>query len=227
MVLMEDVGFSWEGHREGFRLDLPALRLGSGSRTLLVGPSGSGKSTLLNLLCGTLAPDRGRIVVDGTDITTLSGAARDRFRAERIGLVFQMFNLVPYLGIVENVTLPLRFAPERRDRVAQAGGGHAEATRLLIRLGLDPGLIDRPVARLSVGQQQRVAAARALIGTPALAVADEPTSALDRDRQDGFLDLLFQEVEAAGATLLMVSHETRFADRFDHVIDLPTLAGHA
>ncbi|MEM7567245.1 MAG: ATP-binding cassette domain-containing protein [Pseudomonadota bacterium] len=226
-VLLEDVGFAWERGGAGFRLDIPELALASRTRTLLVGPSGSGKSTLLGLLCGTLTPERGRILVEGTDIAALPGAKRDRLRAERIGLVFQMFNLVPYLGIAENVTLPLRFAPQRRARVEAAGGPKAEARRLLLALGLDPETIGRPVSKLSVGQQQRVAAARALIGAPALIVADEPTSALDRDRQDGFLDLLFQEVEAAGATLLMVSHETRFAERFDATLDLAALTGRA
>jgi ABC-type uncharacterized transport system YnjBCD ATPase subunit len=147
---------------------------------LLLGASGSGKSTLLNLLCGVLAPDSGSVTVLGTDLGSLTSAARDRFRAAHFGILFQMFNLLPYLTALDNVLLPLGFAPERWRR---AGGGDAEACRLLARLGVGE-LAYEPAASLSVGQQQRVAAARAMIGAPPIVIADEPTSALDADTQD-------------------------------------------
>jgi putative ABC transport system ATP-binding protein len=192
---------------------------------LLVGPSGSGKSTFLSLLCGIVAPQAGRLEVLGTDTAQLSAAARDRFRAEHFGIIFQMFNLLPYASILDNVLLPLSFAAKRRERAMHGGSSETEALRLLASLGLDTAELDGlSAASLSVGQQQRVAAARALIGRPELIVADEPTSALDRDRQQAFLDLLFAEIAAAGASLIMVSHEPELGARFDRVLRLDEIA---
>ena len=156
----------------------------------------------------------------GTDLGGLTGAARDRFRAEQFGILFQMFNLLPYLSAVDNVLLPLGFAPERRGR---AGPGDGEARRLLARLGVAE-VADEPAASLSVGQQQRVAAARAMIGAPPIVVADEPTSALDTDTQDAFLALLFAELDRTGASLLMVSHDRGLQGRFDRVVRLAEIA---
>ena len=184
------------------------------------GASGSGKSTLLNLVCGVIAPTAGRVEVLGTDLGGLAGAARDRFRAAHFGILFQMFNLLPYLSAVDNVLLPLGFAPERRRR---AGPGDGEARRLLARLGVAE-VADEPAASLSVGQQQRVAAARAMIGAPPIVVADEPTSALDTDTQDAFLALLFAELDRTGASLLMVSHDRGLQGRFDRVVRLAEIA---
>jgi putative ABC transport system ATP-binding protein len=136
-----------------------------------------------------------------------------------------MFNLLPYGTVIDNVLLPLSFAPGRRRRVSAKGPAEQEAARLLSRLGLAADLVRGPLAaKLSVGQQQRVAAARALIGAPELIVADEPTSALDRDRQLAFLDLLFSESNEAGATLIMVSHDESLAARFDRVMRLDEIA---
>ena len=191
-----------------------------GERLLLLGASGSGKSTLLNLVCGVIAPTSGRVEVLGTDLGGLTGAARDRFRAEHFGILFQMFNLLPYLSAVDNVLLPLGFAPERRRR---AGPGDGEARRLLARLGVAE-VADEPAASLSVGQQQRVAAARAMIGAPPIVVADEPTSALDTDTQDAFLALLFAELDRTRASLLMVSHDRGLQGRFDRVVRLAEIA---
>ena len=192
---------------------------------LLAGPSGSGKSTFLSLLTGIVVPSAGRLEVLGTDLATLSNAARDRFRAEHIGIIFQMFNLLPYGSVTDNVLLPLSFATKRRARTLDKGTPDAEARRLLTSLGLDASDVDGLAAsNLSVGQQQRVAAARALIGRPELIIADEPTSALDRDRQQAFLDLLFAEVEAAGTTLIMVSHDEALGQRFDRVLRLNDIA---
>ena len=190
---------------------------------MLLGPSGSGKSTLLGLVCGISAPDTGSVRVLGEDFSAMRPAERDRFRAEHIGVIFQMFNLLPYASAMDNVLLPLTFAPGRKARLG--GRAREEAARLMAALGLDPDTLGpMPAAELSVGQQQRVAAARALIGGPELVVADEPTSALDATAQGAFLDLLAAQVAAAGASLLMVSHDPRLGERFDRVVALDDIA---
>lgn len=191
----------------------------------LAGPSGSGKSTLLALIAGIHRTTEGQIAVLGADLTSLSSSARDRLRADQLGVIFQMFNLLPYLSVLENVTLPCRFSAARRARaIAATGSVAAEARRLLAHLGMDePGLAGRPAAELSVGQQQRVAAARALIGGPDLIIADEPTSALDTDRRLDFIDLLCRECASLGAALLFVSHDRTLAGHFDRVAELPAL----
>lgn len=219
-LLIEDAAYRWPG-RGGFGLHVRHLALAPGERVLLLGESGSGKSTLLSLVCGIVTADAGRVVVGGTDLRALRPAARDRLRAERIGVVFQQFNLLPHATALDNVVLPLAFAPKRRAKVADA---RAEALRLTGALGLpDDAMTHGAASRLSVGQQQRVAVARALIGAPALIVADEPTSALDAGSQGRFLDLMFAQCDAAGSTVLMVSHDARLADRFDRAVDLADL----
>jgi putative ABC transport system ATP-binding protein len=224
IVRIADVRFAWPG-RYAFGLAIERFSLPARERVLLIGPSGSGKSTFLSLLCGILFPQRGSTEILGQDLTRLGAAARDAFRAEHFGIIFQMFNLLPYGSVIDTVLLPLSFAPGRRQRATAKGPAAEEAQRLLARLGLDAShLHDRSAANLSVGQQQRVAAARALIGRPEIVVADEPTSALDRDRQDAFLELLFAEVSAAGATLIMVSHDETLAPRFDRVLRLADIA---
>ncbi len=197
------------------------MSLAAGETLLLLGESGSGKSTLLSLVCGTIAPQTGRIRVAGTDLTALSGAARDRFRAEQIGVIFQQFNLLPFGSVADNICLPLRFAPERRRR---AGNASIEVATLLAALNLPLGIRTDRAHNLSVGQQQRVAVARALIGQPPLIVADEPTSALDAGTQAAFLDLLFAQIEANGQSLLMVSHDSRLKDRFDSAVRMEDIA---
>ena len=197
------------------------MSLAAGETMLLLGESGSGKSTLLSLICGTIAPQTGRIRVAGTDLTALSGAERDRFRAEQIGVIFQQFNLLPFGSVADNICLPLRFAPERRRR---AGNASSEVATLLAALNLPLGIRTARARNLSVGQQQRVAVARALIGQPPLIIADEPTSALDADTQAAFLDLLFAQIEANGQSLLMVNHDSRLKDRFDSVVRMEDIA---
>ena len=225
VVSFSGVQFSWPGKRT-FSLAIDSFELHLGERLLLLGPSGSGKSTFLSLLAGIVVPQVGRIEVLGTDTTALSGAARDRFRAEHLGIIFQMFNLLPYGSVIDNVTLPLSFSRERNKRAG--GDSHhrlATATRLLSGLGLEQSLIDGGRAsNLSVGQQQRVAAARALIGAPEIIVADEPTSALDRNLQIAFLELLFTETAAAGSSLIMVSHDESLNSRFDRTVRLDDIA---
>lgn len=205
-------------------LAIDALQLDAGERAFLRGPSGSGKTTLLSLVGGVILPQAGTVEVAGQGLGALSAGARDRFRADHVGFVFQLFNLLPWLSARDNILLACRFAPQRRARIAAAGSTPAaQAARLAARLDLGAELLDRPAAQLSVGQQQRVAAARALIGRPGLVVADEPTSALDADRQQAFIDLLLEECAAAGAALLFVSHDARLAAHFDRVLDLAVL----
>ncbi len=223
---MQEVRFAWPG-RQAFAFVIDNFNLLAGERVLLIGPSGSGKSTFLSLLCGILTPQAGRIEVLGTDFSTLSGAARDGFRAEHLGIIFQMFNLLPYGSAIDNILLPLAFARTRRQRATRDGNAQATALRLMQRLGLDERLGRQAAATLSVGQQQRVAAARALIGAPEIIVADEPTSSLDRDRQSAFLDVLFEQIADAGATLIMVSHDESLGPRFDRVIRLGEIAREA
>lgn len=223
LVEIEAVRYAWPRAR-GFTLEIPRFAMARGERVLLVGSSGAGKSTLLALVAGIVTPDAGTIRILGEDIGRLVSARRDRFRAEHIGVIFQMFNLLPYGTPVDNVLLPLSFARSRRERVGSRMAQANEARRLLERLGLDVGDMGSPrAASLSVGQQQRVAAARALIGRPELILADEPTSALDFETTRQFLDLLFGEIQASGAGLLMVSHDLSLAPRFDRMVPLAEL----
>ena len=212
--------FSW-GISSATVLDIVGLQVDKGQRVFIEGPSGSGKSTLLGLLAGIVTPRSGCITVLGRSLDAMSGAARDRFRSDHMGIIFQMFNLIPYLSVVDNVTLPCRFSYRRLERAGRNGGVATEAARLLSRLGMnDPTLLKRPVTELSVGQQQRVAAARALMGAPELIIADEPTSALDADHRLAFIELLFQECQKAKSTLLFASHDTALASLFDRTVQL-------
>ena len=215
-----DVAYRWPG-RAGFSLTVPHLSVARDESVLLLGESGSGKSTLLSLICGTILPDRGRVSIAGTDITTLSGGARDKFRADQIGVIFQQFNLLPFGSVMDNILLPLRFAPSRRKRVHDPRG---TATQFCAALGLPAAVTSAKTTTLSVGQQQRVAVARALIGQPPLIIADEPTSALDANSQTAFLDLLFDQAATHGTSLLMVSHDPRLADRFDRAVRIEDIA---
>ena len=217
---LRDLRFAWPD--SPVLLDIDAFQLDRGERLFLRGPSGSGKSTLLGLIAGVLEAQSGEIRILGDEMSGLSGAKRDRLRADRMGVIFQMFNLVPYLSVVQNVMLPCRFSKARRN--ATGNDPAQEARRLLSRLGLDDDrLLARPVTELSVGQQQRVAVARALIGGPELLIADEPTSALDADARDRFIELLNEEAARSGAALLFVSHDGALASHFDRALDLGEL----
>lgn len=219
IVRIADLQFAWPGQKP--LLDIASFELAASERLFLRGPSGSGKSTLLGLIAGVLEADRGEIHVLDQNLVGLAGSRRDRIRADHLGVIFQMFNLVPYLSVAQNVALPCRFSKRRLEAAKSAGGVEQEAKRLLARLGLDDAdLVARNVTELSVGQQQRVAAARALIGGPALIIADEPTSALDADSRDRFIELLSEEAQNSGAALLFVSHDGGLAPHFDRAIDL-------
>jgi putative ABC transport system ATP-binding protein len=161
----------------------------------------------------------------GTEMAKLSGAGRDRFRVDHFGIIFQMFNLLPYASLIDNVLLPLRFSRTRQENALRDGTLDAVARGLLAALGLDETVIATvKAASLSVGQQQRVAAARALIGAPQILVADEPTSALDRNTEEAFLKLLFAQSEKAGTSVIMVSHDEGLAPHFDRVVRLQDIA---
>lgn len=229
---IENLIFQWPG-KNGFRLSIPQFRVKRGERIFLQGASGSGKSTLLGLLGGVLLPQPCHLRVLDTDLISLTSSARDRFRVDHIGFLFQQFNLVPYLSVRENVLLPCRFSRRRRQQALDATDTHAgtypanalerAADRLLQLLGLDAELARQPATALSVGQQQRVAAARALIGHPELIIADEPTSALDSDRQAEFLDLLLGQCNDEHVTLIFVSHDQRLGKHFTRSIHLNEL----
>jgi putative ABC transport system ATP-binding protein len=200
-------------------LEIPRFELALGERVFLHGPSGSGKSTLLGLLGGVAVPQAGRIELLGQDLAQLGSHARDRFRADHIGFLFQQFNLLPWLSALDNVLLPCTFSG-RRKKFAPNPTPAPRLQPLLTQLDLDPALWNRPAAELSVGQQQRVAAARALIGRPEILIADEPTSALDAERQQIFIDLLLRQTAAVAASLVFVSHDRRLAAHFDRTVAL-------
>lgn len=220
IINIKDVRFRWPG-RTSFSITIPAFAIQPKEKILLLGDSGSGKSTLLSLICGTISAQQGVLEVDGVNLDNLSRTARDRFRAEHIGLIFQQFNLLPFGSVSDNILLPLQFAPKRRNR---CGDKVKDAEALCAALGLPHGIGQQPAAQLSVGQQQRVAAARAFIGSPPILVADEPTSALDENAQARFLDLLFDQVDKRQSTLLLVSHNPRLTERFDRVVKMSDIA---
>ncbi|WMJ69329.1 ATP-binding cassette domain-containing protein [Stenotrophomonas sp. 24(2023)] len=209
------------GYGSAALLDIPRLSIDVGRRVLLQGASGSGKSTLLGLLAGVLQPQRGTVTVAGQPLHAMGGPARDRFRADQLGVIFQQFNLLPFLSVRDNIALGLRFSRPRAERVAPVLD--EEIVRLLDGLQLDPALMQRRAGALSVGQQQRVAAARALIGRPQLLLADEPTSALDRHAATAFLQVMFDQCRASGTTALVVSHDDSLQGQFDQVLPLGSL----
>ena len=214
---IQNLTFSWPGSEKS-TLCIPDLSLAPGERMFLFGPSGSGKSTLLSAIAGVVDVPKAAVRVGGQDVGSLQGGARDRFRVDHIGMIFQVFNLIPWLCAVENVLLPCNFSARRRDRAGKDPA--VTAQRLLCELGLsDTVLASRHAGELSVGQQQRVAAARALIGAPDLILADEPTSALDEEATALFVELLARECTEVGAALLFVSHDRRLERHFDRSVD--------
>jgi putative ABC transport system ATP-binding protein len=204
---------------------VPRLTLQPGESLFIHGPSGCGKSTLLSLLCGVGLARSGRVSVQGQDWRGLAGHRRDAWRADHIGYIFQQFNLLPYLSALDNVTLPCVFSARRRQGSAAQGGAQAEARMLLSRMQLPEPSWTAPSARLSVGQQQRVAAARALMGRPALVVADEPTSALDEATRAAFMDTFLRVCGEAQAAVVFVSHDQRLAAHFQRSLGWDALMG--
>ena len=217
IVELKDLTFRWNKGRQD-TLIIDELDIQYGEKIFIQGSSGSGKTTLLNLLGAVMAPTTGQLKILDKDINQLKGVQKDQFRVDHIGFIFQQYNLIPYLSMLENVALPCHFSKFRSQKIHN----HiVEAKRLLSKLGLDDtSLYDYPVNELSVGQQQRVACARALIGKPEIIIADEPTSALDASNREAFIQLLFNECKESDSTLIFVSHDESLAHQFDRSIYL-------
>ncbi|MEO5738203.1 MAG: ABC transporter ATP-binding protein [Variovorax sp.] len=222
VLSVEQLRFAWPGTPAPV-IDIEAFSVNAGEAVFLHGPSGCGKSTLLSLMAGVLVAGSGRAMLLGHDWAELSGSQRDRRRVAHVGYIFQQFNLLPYLSVIDNVLLPCRFSARRAEQAARGATARAQAEQLLARMGLDRSLWQRQALQLSVGQQQRVAAARALIGQPELVIADEPTSALDEDRREAFLDTLLSACQANHSALVFVSHDRRIARRFGRHVLLPEI----
>lgn len=212
---LQNVSFSWH-KRHAPVLKITEWRVEPGRRIFLHGASGSGKSTLLSLISGILVPASGQIKILGTDLARIGGMARDRFRARHIGVIFQQFNLLPYLSVEANIELAVKFGHRpilNKDSIAE----------LTDRLGLDRSILKRKASQLSVGQQQRVAVARALINHPELIIADEPTSSLDSDTRDEFMRVLLESAALNKTTVVFVSHDKSLGHYFDQEISLHDL----
>ncbi len=217
VLALNEVKFSYQNST--LLIDIPEFKVKAGERLFLYGPSGCGKTTLLGLISGILEANSGEISVLDRSYAKMSSRSRDSFRGDTLGYIFQMFNLIPYLTVRENIALPCQISRQRRQR---AGNLNSTIDALAQRLGISD-LLGRIVTELSVGQQQRVAAARALIGDPAIIIADEPTSALDWDHRETFLKLLFEELDRYGGTLIFVSHDQSLKAMFPKVISLVEL----
>ena len=215
-IAIENLQFQFN-RDAGAVLHIPYWEVPLGERIFLQGDSGSGKSTLLNLVAGLLLPTAGSVTVLGTGLGSLGVRGRDRFRAQHVGVVFQQFNLIPYLSVMDNILLAAQFGG------AGAATLRSRAAELLDQVNLDTGLHGRPANQLSIGQQQRVAIVRALINSPELLLVDEPTSALDHSNRDAFLRLLFEVLDVTGSAMVFVSHDPTIGDYFENRVVLGEL----
>ena len=218
MISMRGVRFGYGDG--GVELRVDGLEVGEGERVAVVGPSGSGKTTLLGLMGGVLVPDEGVVSVDGVEVSGMRDGARRRFRAARVGFVFQEFELLEYLSVGENIVLPYRLGDGGRldDAARERGAGLAERVGLGEKLG-------RSVGTLSRGERQRVAICRAMVREPGVILADEPTSSLDEGSSGAVMDLMMGLIEERGATLVMLTHDRGVLGRFDRVVDVRGLCG--
>ncbi len=216
MLLIEDLTFRYPGANKDL-LNIPHWQVEAGEAIFLTAPSGSGKSSLINLLAGIITPQQGTIRVLDIPINQLSARRRDAFRARHIGMVFQQFNLIPYLSVADNIRLASHFS------ALSTHEADNHALRLLGKLGLSEMEAGRKAAQLSVGQQQRVAIARALINEPQLLLVDEPTSALDTAHRDKFIDLLMQQLVPARTSLIFVSHDASLRSHFSRHVEIGAL----
>ena len=195
-------------------LDVPSYFVGAGEQAVMVGPSGCGKTTLLHIISGITSPDNGTVEIDGINLSRFSESGRDRIRADKLGYVFQTFNLLPGFSALENVLLGMTFA---RKRIAKK-----RAKELLDRVGLSHRLANRPAA-LSVGEQQRVAVARALANKPRILLADEPTANVDPNNQQQTIDLIREQCREEEIAMIIVTHSTEVSNQFDRVDRLEEL----
>jgi putative ABC transport system ATP-binding protein len=220
-IRVSQLSFRWPGTNSDL-LNISELSIQQGESVFIHGASGSGKSTLLNLLAGVLTPKKGSINILDQEITSATKAQHDSYRADHFGIIFQQFNLIPYLTVLENILLPLSFSKYRQSKLHNNRiSNHDHAIELLSSLGLNAqDVSNRNVTELSTGQQQRVATARALIGSPEIIIADEPTSALDSDAKHSFIELLFNETKKTNSTLVFVSHDLSLASRFDQTLPM-------
>lgn len=221
LLEVQGLRFRWPRAADDL-LTIERFAIARGETVFLRGASGAGKSTLLSLIAGVLLAREGRVALLGQDWRGLSAARRDAWRADHVGYIFQQFNLLPYRSALENALLPLRFSDERAARVEKPT---ETVAAMLASVGLQEADWRRPAGELSVGQQQRVAAVRALVGAPALVIADEPTSALDEASRAQFMALLLGAVRVSNAALLFVSHDPRLGEAFDRQVELLELTG--
>ncbi|MDA1332375.1 MAG: ABC transporter ATP-binding protein [Proteobacteria bacterium] len=213
-ITLTDVQYSYPTHPDRMVLNIPSWSVSEGEKTFLYGPSGGGKSTLLNVLSGLLTT-KGRVTVLGHPLNEMSTRQRDRFRAEHIGFVFQQFNLISYLDAIDNIKLASRFGSNHL-----SGSLEQEIKSLLTDLNISADEWSEPARNLSIGQQQRIAIARALINKPQLLIADEPTSSLDHVNRDAFMTLLMSIAEEHKITLLFVSHDMGLSKHFGRIVPL-------
>jgi putative ABC transport system ATP-binding protein len=216
LVTLQDLQFRWPKQKANL-LSISTLCVDKNQHMFIQGSSGSGKTTLLNLMCGINLSTSGSLVVLGEELNRLSSQERDQFRGDHLGVIFQQFNLLPFLTVKENIQLPCHFSKKRFEKINDIS---EEVLRLLDALDLSSSLMNKNVNELSAGQQQRVAACRAVIGSPELIIADEPTSALDMQNRDRFLQLLFQEAKKHMSTIVFVSHDPTIAHHFPENVDL-------
>jgi putative ABC transport system ATP-binding protein len=221
MIELNQLEFSWPKDSQP-TLSIEHWSVKAGEHVFLQGASGAGKSTLLSLLAGVQANYRGSVKVLGQEWRLLSGPQRDQFRAAHIGLIFQQFNLIPYLNALENVCLPLQFLRKKKSLASTVNSKEA-ARSLLVSLGVHADLHTKPARLLSVGQQQRVAAVRAMIGKPELILADEPTSSLDHANQMQFIEQLMPLARKQKTAIVFVSHDERLAMHFSRSVQLSGL----
>lgn len=218
--------FSWQANVPAL-LNIPALSLQQGESIFIQGSSGSGKSTLLNLIAGVNDVQKGQLNLLESPFHKMSGHKRDAFRSDHIGYIFQQFNLLPYLTVHQNTVLPCQVSKTRKANAVQHQGSITDSAKhWLNELNIPTELFHKSVSTLSVGQQQRVAAARALIGQPEIIIADEPTSSLDQDNVDNFMQLLLTECQKINATLVFVSHAKQLAKYFDRSLNLSVRESH-
>ena len=224
VIELSHLEFSWKKTAAPV-LSIESLQINQGERIFINGSSGCGKSSLLNVLSGIALPQRGQLSVLDHDLTRMNASERDHFRAHHIGYIFQMFNLIPYLSVLENILLSCLFSDKRKQKILKQNNSlEDEALRLLEHLEMASNdMLYKPVTELSTGQQQRVAVARALMGSPELIIADEPTSSLDEARRKAFIDLLFRECESSNSTLIFVSHDSSLQEPFDRIIEFEQL----
>ena len=218
MIRITDLEFRYPG--SDFRLAVPRFEVAPGETVALIGASGSGKTTLLSLAAGILAPAAGRVETSGTALAELDDRARRSFRLRRVGLVFQAFELLAHLDVLDNILLPCRLGPA----VPMEPRWRQRAEQLAAAVGLG-GMISRNVRLLSQGERQRVAICRAMLLEPPLLLADEPTGNLDPVTSAEVLDLLFEQVAASGTTLVTVTHDHDLLPRFSRVVDMKAFHG--